>query len=91
LASAGGSRRNLWEGHADGKCLVFADIHAAMDELRSGREALVERRLAWMRATAANGVEAASLYRNVGVPTVEGLMAFHRGAYAEAVELLLPV
>src|SRR6516165_3253181 len=81
----------LWEGHADGKCLVFADIHAAMAELRSGREALVERRLAWMRETAANGVEAAGLYRRVGIPTVEGLMAFHCGAYSDAVKLLLPV
>jgi hypothetical protein len=44
---------DLWEGHADGKCLVFADIHAAMAELRSGREALVERRLTAMRETAA--------------------------------------
>ena len=31
------------------------------------------------------------LYRSVGIPIVEGLKAFHRGAYAEAVELLLPV
>jgi len=44
-----------------------------------------------MRATAANGVEAAGLYRTVGIPIVEGLAAFHRGAWAEAVELLLPV
>jgi tetratricopeptide (TPR) repeat protein len=82
---------DLWEGHADGKCLVFADIHAAMAELRSGREALVEHRLAWMRETAANGREAAGLYRIVGIPIAEGLTAFHRGAYAEAVEFLLPV
>ena len=27
---------DLWEGHADGKCLVFGDIHAAMAELRVG-------------------------------------------------------
>ena len=81
----------LWEGHADGKCLVFGDIHAAMAELRSGQEALVERRLRAMRTTAANGVEAAGLYRTVGIPIVEGLAAFHRGAWAEAVELLLPV
>jgi hypothetical protein len=81
----------LWEDHADGKCLVFGDIHAAMAELRSGQEALVERRLAAMRETAASSVEAASLYRSVGIPVVEGLTAFHRGAYAEAVELLLPV
>ena len=81
----------MWEGHADGKCLVFADIHAAMAELRSGQEALVERRLEAMRETAASTVEAAGLYRTVGIPVVEGLAAFHRGAYAEAVELLLPV
>ena len=82
---------DLWEGHADGKCLVFADIHAAMAELRAGREALVERRLAAMRATAAGGAEAAGLYRTVGVPVVEALAAFHRGAWAEAVDRLLPV
>ena len=82
---------DLWEHHADGKCLVFADIHAAMAELRSGQVARVERRLEAMQQTAASGVEAAGLYRTVGIPVVEGLAAFHRGAYAEAVELLLPV
>jgi tetratricopeptide (TPR) repeat protein len=79
----------LWEGHADGKCLVFTDIHAAMAELRSGREALVEKRLAAMRETAASDAEAAGLYRTVGIPVVDGLSAFHRGAYDEAVGLLL--
>jgi len=82
---------NLWQDHADGKCLVFADIHAAMAELRSGEASAVERRLKAMRETAASGLEAAGLYRSVGIPVVEGLAAFHRGAYAEAVELLLPV
>jgi tetratricopeptide (TPR) repeat protein len=81
----------LWGGHADGKCLVFTDIHAAMAELRSGQEALVERRLKAMRETAASDAEAAGLYRTVGIPVVEGLAAFHRGAYAEVIELLLPV
>jgi tetratricopeptide (TPR) repeat protein len=82
---------DFWQGHADGKCLVFADIHAAMAELRSGQEALAERRLAAMRETAASSLEAAGLYRTVGIPVVEGLTAFHRGDYHEAVELLLPV
>ena len=81
----------LWQGHADGRCLVFADIHAAMAELRSGEASSVGRRLAAMRETAADGVEAAGLYRTVGIPIVEGLAAFHRGVWAEAVELLLPV
>ncbi len=82
---------DFWQDHADGKCLVFADMHAAMAELRSGHEALVERRLEAMRETAASRLEAAALYRTVGIPVVEGLAAFHRGAYAETVELLLPV
>jgi hypothetical protein len=81
----------LWEGHADGKCLVFTDIHAAMAELGSGQEGLVEQRLAAMRETAASGAEASDLYRTVGIPVVEGLTAFHRGAYNHAVELLLQV
>ena len=81
----------LWQGHADGKCLVFTDIHAAMAELRSGEASAVERRLESMRETAASDVEAAGLYRTVGIPVVEGLAAFHRGAWAEVVELLLPV
>ena len=80
-----------WEGHADGKCLMFIDLHAAMAELRSGQEALAERRLGWMRETALSGAESASCYREVGIPLVEGLMAFHRGAYDQAVALLQPV
>ena len=79
----------LWEGHADGKCLVFTDIHAAMAELGSGQEALVEQRLRAMGETAGSEAEAASLYRTVGIPVVEGLMAFRRGAYGRAIELLL--
>lgn len=82
---------DMWQGHADGECLVFADVHAAMAELRSGQEALAERRLEAMRETARNGIDAAGLYRAVGIPIVQGLAAFHRGAYAEAMELLLPV
>ena len=81
----------IWDGHADGKCLVFTDLHAAMVELRSSNEALADRRLGWMRATAASNAEAAPIYREVGIPLVEGFMAFHEGAYGEAVELLYPV
>ncbi len=90
----GDRRRELaefWEGHADGRCLVFGDIHAAMAELCSGEETRVERRLSAMHESAASGVEAARLYRTVGIPLVEGLAAFHRGAYDRAVERLLPV
>ena len=81
----------LWQGHADGACLAFTDIHAAMAELRSGQEAKVEQRLAWMRQTAADDSERAACYRDVGIPVVEGLFAFHRGDYADAVATLQPI
>ena len=44
-----------------------------------------------MRATAGQNSEAAAVYRDVGIPLVEGLMAFHRGAYQQAAALLHPV
>jgi tetratricopeptide (TPR) repeat protein len=81
----------LWQGHADGRCLVFHDMHAAMAELGSGQDGLVERRLEAMRETAAGSDEPAALYRDVGVPLVEGLMAFWHGAHELAVARLLPV
>jgi len=80
-----------WEGHADGRTLMFNDLHAAMAELGSGQASLVERRLAWMREMAASNAEAASCYREVGIPLIEGMMAFHRGTYQQALSLLLPV
>jgi hypothetical protein len=62
-----------------------------MAELRSGREAQIADRPAALREMAARGAEAAALYRSVGVPLVEGLAAFHRAAWADAVEAMLPV
>jgi tetratricopeptide (TPR) repeat protein len=80
-----------WDGHADGQCLVFADLHAVMAELRSGQEAAAEKRLASMRETAARSDEGAPVYRDVGVPFTEGMIAFHRGNYRQAIEHMLPV
>ena len=42
-----------------------------------------------MRAMAASGLPGADVYRMAGVPAIEALLAFHRGAYAKTVELLL--
>jgi tetratricopeptide (TPR) repeat protein len=80
----------LWPGHADGRSYVFSDIHAAMGELRAGHTEALERRLATMRETAAEGSEAASSYRDIGLPVVQALVAFDNGAYAQAVDHLLP-
>jgi tetratricopeptide (TPR) repeat protein len=80
-----------WPGHANGRLYVFCDIHAAMAELRAGQADALEQRLAAMRTTAADHSEAAPLYRDVGLPLIEALAAFHHGAYGKAVEHLLPV
>jgi hypothetical protein len=79
-----------WYGHADGKLYVFPDVHAAMTELRAGHVEAFERRRQEMRRTAADGTELGAIYREIGLPVVEGLLAFHEGAYAQAVEHLLP-
>ena len=80
-----------WDGHADGQCLVFADLHAVMAELRSGQDAAAQKHLASMRETAAGSDEGAPVYRDVGVPFTEGMIAFHRGDYHQAIEHMLPV
>jgi tetratricopeptide (TPR) repeat protein len=81
---------DAWEGHADGRTLAFADVHAVMADLGAGRAASAERRLAAMRATAASDAEAAPTYALAAVPVAEGMTAFHRGEHAAAVDRLLP-
>ena len=81
---------SLWAGHADGRLCLFADVHAAMTALRSGDGIELDRLTEAMRATAAGGSEAAAAYGEIGLPIVAGLTSYHRGAYTEAVEHLLP-
>jgi tetratricopeptide (TPR) repeat protein len=90
---AGGRWQHLaarWEGHADGRLYVFSDIHAAMAELRGGETQALQRRLTAMRQTAGEGTEAARIYRDIGLPVVEAVAAFHHGRYTQTVERLLP-
>jgi tetratricopeptide (TPR) repeat protein len=75
---------------ADGRYCVFSDIHAAMAELRAEEMTAYAKRLAAMKATAADGTERAPAYRDIGIPVLSGFAAFNRGAYGEAVEHLLP-
>jgi hypothetical protein len=78
----------IWQGHADGRCSVFCDLHALMAELGAGDDTAADRRIATMRATAAGADEAATIYREAGVPLAEGFRQFHRGAYDQSAETL---
>jgi tetratricopeptide (TPR) repeat protein len=80
---------DLWDGRADGRLCVFTDVHAAMTDLGAGRLAAVADRRALMAVTAADGTEAAAIYRDIGLPAMDGITAFHHGRHAEAVEHLL--
>lgn len=80
-----------WEEHADGTAVPFTDIHAAIAELASGQEARCAARLAALRGFAATEAEMAPAYRRVVIPVIEALVAFQRGAHAEAAETLLPL
>ena len=80
----------LWEGRADGKLCVFMDIHAAMTSLRAENGREFDKLVAAMRKTAADGTEAASIYRDIGLPVVQGLAAFSKRSYVQAVDHLLP-
>ena len=83
------SLAKLWEGHADGKLCLFADVHAAMTAIRAGDSATLDRLRAVMSATAASGAEPSHAYRAIGLPLVDGLTAYHRGDHASALEHLL--
>lgn len=81
----------LWRGHADGKLCLFADVHAAMAALKADDRATLDELRAAMRRTAASGTESAPVYRDIGLPVVAALEAFHRGDDRTTVETLLPL
>ncbi|MGE3703023.1 MAG: tetratricopeptide repeat protein [Hyphomicrobiaceae bacterium] len=79
---------DIWSGHADGRLCLFADIHAAMTQIRAGRTAELEALKSQMRVTASDGSCSAAAYRDLGLPLVAGLEAFSAGDHCSAVEHL---
>ncbi len=80
---------DLWRGHADGRLCLFADIHAAMTAIRAGDGAERDKLVAAMQETARMSGEVGLAYRDVGLPIVAGLQAFHEREYGAASEHLL--
>ncbi|MFN7055923.1 tetratricopeptide repeat protein [Hyphomonas sp.] len=77
-----------WTQHADGRCYPFNDMHAAMAFIGAGR-----RNDALDLLDAAEGAapgEMRDWMEATGRPIIEGLVAFDRGQYSEAVERLFP-
>ncbi|MBY9067017.1 tetratricopeptide repeat protein [Hyphomonas sp. WL0036] len=79
---------DAWTQHADGRCYPFNDMHAAMAFIGAGR-----RNDALDLLLAAEGAEPNEMrdwMAHTGRPVIEGLVAFDRGHYMEAAELLFP-
>jgi tetratricopeptide (TPR) repeat protein len=76
-----------WDKHADGRTYPFNDWHAVMAYLGAGRTAEVERILAGFRAD--GGVaEVGEWGRKTALPLVEGFVAFWRGDFEAAADVL---
>ena len=80
----------LWQGRANGATSVFNDIHSALTMLKAGDADGFTRLRAGMVETASAGTEQSPTWRDVGLPIVDGLREFTRGAYTQAVEQMLP-
>jgi hypothetical protein len=70
---------------------AFSDLHAIMAHLGAGREDAAAHVLGAMRRAAAGQGTNARLTREVGLPLAKGFVAFARGDYARAAELIAPV
>ncbi|MCC6470505.1 MAG: tetratricopeptide repeat protein [Alphaproteobacteria bacterium] len=70
---------------------AFNDMHAAMSFGAAGREAAARRLLAALERRAGAEDSNGQMTRQVGLPVCRALLAFARGQYAVAVDLLLRV
>ncbi len=80
-----------WESRIDHGYYVFNDVHAMMAFVGTGNAAAQDRLLAAVKRAADGRGSNAMMSREVGLPACEGFAAFGRGAYAKAIDLLLPV
>jgi tetratricopeptide (TPR) repeat protein len=80
---------DAWDQHADGRLYPFNDWHAVMAYLGAGRDDRVERLLTALGG-AEGTTETAAWARLIGLPLVEGFVAFWRGDFETTVERLHP-
>ncbi len=70
---------------------AFNDFHAMLAFAATAREAALNRQLASLSAAASQAGSNGAMTRDVGLPLAEGVAAFARGQYADAVEHIEPV
>jgi tetratricopeptide (TPR) repeat protein len=82
-----------WEARLDNEpgFYAFNDAHAAMAFASTGRDAALSRLLRRMREAAAHRNANATMTREVGLPLVEGITAFARARYSDAIKAIEPM
>jgi tetratricopeptide (TPR) repeat protein len=82
-----------WEARLDEEpgFYAFNDAHAAMAFASTGRDAALARLLQRMRDAASGSDTNAAMTREVGLPLAQGVAAFARGRYGEAVAAIEPM
>ncbi len=78
----------VWCHHADGKTYPFNDWHAAMAFLGAGRDQELNTLMQTMRESLVDS-PSADWIKRVGLPLVQGFVAFWRSNYQEAALTLL--
>ncbi|RTR01089.1 tetratricopeptide repeat protein [Halomonas nitroreducens] len=79
---------DTWDRHADGRLYPFNDWHAVMAYLGAGREQDVARILAAFRSPEEPSAEVARWTRDIGLPLVQGFVAYWHGDYRLAAQQL---
>jgi hypothetical protein len=80
-----------WAPSIAGGWYAFNDFHAAMAFVGAGRERDADALITAMERRAAGAGTNAEMTREVGIPACRAIVAFGRGDYATAVELLEPL
>ena len=80
-----------WETRIDDAYYAFNDVNAMMAFVGAGNSEAQKRQIGALKRAAAGTGTAAMMSREIGVPACEGLAAFDRGDYAQAIEWLSPL
>ena len=84
---------DLWEARLeqDRGFYAFNDVHAMLAFVATARTPAIERLAANLALAAAGNGTNGMMSREVGLPLAQGIEAFGRGRYAEAIDLIEPV
>ena len=80
-----------WATRADHAYYAFNDVNAMMAFVGSGDLDAQNQQIAAVRRAASGTGTNAMMSREIGLPACAGLVAFGRGDYAQAIELLSPL